>query len=744
MAPPCESAQMRLMFLCRDEKKVPYKQSADTWAFAAVLYHLLCGKAPFMGTVDDRGATMLETIMHNDADFDRLTRAGVSSAGVDFVRKMLVREPSQRATDAQCLRHPWIADLSTFEDADVEMGAPSEDLPIIEEEEGQELDASQLSLNDFPEQAEIDDSYDDEGLESEELEQLSRSKRTRTDSPRAMGFRPEDLASSGDSYNTIPTVLIPAANRQAVRHITDRGPRPAFRPEDPASSGDSFNTIPMMLVPAANRQAVRHIADGAPSRLFGEIGSSALRSSGVFGQDAHAAVDTAMEGSHDGSVSASDTSAMGDSTESRVTSDELAQHSLQYPQVLPGPAPSLLGTEALVDQMNMASPDSGPSAPSVDSKPATPRTPLSRELSPSTSAIAGSKRSSQEIQVNLVDTPSKRAKSHRSITPSQPNLQTGDAPSAHRPSPVSGRESASHDRHDPHASAAKSTTHTTATGQGTSEHKGQRSSDAGKAESKADTSSTGKGPVQQDTIIPGSHAVTQRNDNSSSGTNSASTSTVQDTPAPAPSFPLPAPVLGRLNTVPGSVIETTHFNLTTRITYYGRYEEKKRTNLKEGEYDPPFTSYVYPHNMDTRVPKNALDLVFWRPHIEDDDKKGIDWIAKDDFWAIVMTRTSGYVFVNGVKLTRGTAHLNYGKLYTGDIITIFEPKATAQPASQGRAAESLKFECEFFAGLSKARRPEGHAFTVETEVARYQETQARRSREASMLASTEGSTSAAP
>lgn len=693
---------MRLTFLCREEKKVPYQQSADTWAFGAVLYHLMCGKPPFVGTVEDRGAMMLETIMSNDVDFDRLTRAGVSSAGVDFVRKMLVREPSQRATDAQCLRHPWIADLSTFEDADVEMGAPTEDLPNIEEEEeeGYELDASQLSLNDFPEQAEIDDS-DDEGLEAEELRQMSRSKRTRTDSLRAMGFRPEDAA----------------------------------------SSGDSLNTIPMMLVPAANRQAVRHIVDGAPSRLFGEIGSSALRSSGIFGQDSHLAVDTAMEGSHDDSVSASDTSAMCDA-ESRVTSDEIAQHSLQYPPVLPGPAPSLLGTEAMVDQMNMASPESGPLAPSVDSKPATPRTPRSRELSPSTSAIAGSKRSSQEIQLNLVDTASKRAKSHRSSTPSQPNLLTGDVLSTHRPSRVTSRDPASHDQHEPPASAAKSTTHTTATGQGTSEHKGQQSSDAGKAKSKANTSPTGKGPVQQDTIIPGSHAVTQRNDNSSSGTNSASTSTVQDTPVAAPSFPLPAPVLGRLNTVPGSVIETAHFNLTTRITYYGRYEEKKRTNLKEGEYDPPFTSYVYPHNMDVRVPKNALDLVFWRPHIEDDDKKGIDWIAKDDFWAIVMTRTSGYVFVNGVKLTRGSGQLHYGKLYTGDIITIFEPKATAQqPASQGRAAEYLKFECEFFAGLSKARRPEGHAFTVETEVAKYQETQARRSREASMVG---GSASPAP
>lgn len=688
-----------------------------------------------MGTGEDRGAMMLETIMKNDVDFDRLTRAGVSSTGVDFVRKMLVREPSQRATDAQCLRHPWIADLSTFEDADVEMGATTEDLPAIDEE-GDELDASQLSLNDFPERAEIDDSEDNEELEADELKQLARSKRTRTDSPRAMGFRPEDPASPGDSLDTIPTMLIPAANRQAVRHITDRAPSHGFRPEDPASSGDSFNTIPTMLIPAANRQEVRHIVDGAPSRLFGEIGSSVLRSSGIFGQDAHAAVDTAMEGSHDESVSASDASGMGYFTDSRVTSDEIAQHSLQYPQVLPGPAPSLLGTEALVDQMNMASPESGPSVPSVDSKPATPRTPRSRELSPSTSAIAGSKRSSQEIQVNPAHTPSKRAKSHRSSTPSQPNLQTGDAPSTHRSSQVSGRDTASHGQHETLASAPKSASHTTTAGQGTSEHKGQQSGSAGKAKSKANTSSTGKDHAQQETIIPGSHAVTQPHSNPSSGTNSSSTSTVQDTPAPAPSFPLPAPVLGRLNTIPGSVIETTHFNLTTRLTYYGRYEEQKRPNLKPGDYDPPFTSYVYPHNLDTRVPKNALDLVFWRPGIEEDDKKGIDWIAKDDFWAIVMTRTSGYVFVNGTKLTRGSGHTNYGKLYSGDVITIFE-----RPASQGKAPEYLKFECEFFAGLSKERRPEGHAFTIETETVRYQEMMAKRSREASMSAA--ASTSAA-
>ena len=642
---------------------------------------------------------MLEVIMHNPVDFQRLARAGISPEGVDFVRKMLVHEPSQRATDAECLRHPWIVDLSLAEDADIEMEPSLED--PLDIEEGQELDASQLSLNDRPEHADDDDleEIDDGGnssIDADELEQLGRSKRLRMESPRAMGFRPEN----------------------------------------PSSSGDSYNTVPMMFVPAANRPAVYPHSAPAPARLFGEIGTSALRSSGVLGQDAHAALDMSPEGSRDGSSGVSDSSHVIDFTASHVSSNPISHHSTQHPQTHPGPAPSLLGTEALVDRMNMASPESGPSAPPVASTSGTPQTPQSREISPSASVIAGVKRSSQELQADPELTASKRVKSHRSSTPSQPPRTSNDASIYSHAAEASGRGFISSDQHQQHATLPGSQAQNITAGQGTSEHQGQPSGDAGEGKGKTTAASNTEDSHGQDaTEVAGSQVITQRSDDSSSGTHSASTSTVQDTPTPAPQFPLPASIIGRLNTVPGSVIETAHFNLTTRHTFYGRCECAPRS---DGDYKPVFTNYIYPHGSDDRVPKNALDLVFWRPGIETDDKNGIDWIALDNFWALIMTRTSYRIFVNDVKLTRGKDHLNYGKLYTGDVITIFAP---TEEGAQGKEAEYLKFECEFFAGLSKPRRPEGHPFTVETEYPKFQEERARRSRQASMAASTAGEAS---
>ena len=571
-------------------------------------------------------------------------------------------------------------------------------------EEGQELDASQLSLNDRPEHADDDDLEEiDEGgngsIDADELEQLGRSKRLRMETPRAMGFRPED----------------------------------------PSSSGDSYDTVPMMFVPAANRQAVYPHPAPAPARLFGEIGTSALRSSGVLGQDAHAALDMSPEGSRDESGGVSDSSHAShviDFTASHVSSNPISHHSFQHPQSHPGPAPSLLGTEALVDRMNMASPESGPSAPPVDSTSGTPQTPQSRELSPSASVIAGVKRSSQELQADPELTASKRLRSHRSSSPSQPPHTSDDASILSHAAEASLRAFISIDQHQQYATLPESQAQNITAGQGRSEHQGQPSGDAGEGSGRATAASSTEDSHGQDaTEVAGSQVIAQPSNDSSSGTNSASTSTVHDTPMPAPEFPLPAPIIGRLNTVPGSVIETAHFNLTTRHTFYGRCKCAPRPEV---DYQPVFTNYIYPHNRDDRVPKNALDLVFWRPGIETDQKNGVDWVALDDFWALIMTRTSYRIFVNDVKLTRGTDHLNYGKLYTGDVITIFAP---TEEGAQGKEAEYLKFECEFFAGLSKPRRPEGHPFVVETEYPKFQEEQAKRSRQASMAASTAGEAS---
>lgn len=78
----------------------------------------------------------------------------------------------------------------------------------------------------------------------------------------------------------------------------------------------------------------------------------------------------------------------------------------------------------------------------------------------------------------------------------------------------------------------------------------------------------------------------------------------------------------------------------------------------------------------------------------------------------------------------------YGKLKTGDVISVFE-LPEGQIAKKSKDKEFLKFRCEFFVGASKEVRKEGENFKVQTELEkfnRYRDVSSK-SREGSMMAS---------
>lgn len=810
---------------------------------------------PYPGSPEHKGPQMLQTLMSKPVNWDRLNQAGITPNGCDFVQRMLVHEPGDRASDAECLRHAWLAHLRPSDGEDVDMEAQHEGLSAIPEEadEGEELDASQLSLHDHA--AEQDDGLEyDDGNETEEVHE---SKRVKTDAPRAMGFKPR--TASGVSFD----------------------------------DGSWYDTFPMFI-----NAGSRPVGVGAPTRssnnshrLFGEIGASAIGSSGVFGAGTGAGAGVAdmdTEGSH---VS-DDTS--GANTESHVTNDDISEHSLQYPQLLPattytrpaGPAPSLLGAEALVGQLNMASPDSAVSAPSDDGKSGTPRTPRSREQSPVKAAVAGSKRSSQNADAPAQHEPLKRSrkgrdsdhvprgnsrsrdssaphgsstasktdrsnarvgdnlraeaqadhtdkestKSHRShrasskstshtaeaakedgsrhsrrshrdssSKPAPEVAEAGERPSSrqsrrsHRDSsskPASekaevGKEVRAHEARPSHrSSSSKSTADKADVGK---EHgsdrsrpshrrlsskptpdmpKGEKESSSARSdhhrrdskprkaldEAKADTEegsrrshrssskstrketvrasvedpptgaimrgneskgAKGAAPIEKEkdqdkstkagttkTSKPKSQGVNASTDSQNGSANSSNSSAHQPLPPNDSSFVRPPPIFGKLTTLPHSVFTTT-VKLTQRLTYYGRGEN---------------CTVFYPNHMDIRCPRSAFDITFWRPGLERDIAKGHDWTKDDSVQAIISTRTNRWIIVNDVKVTRGADCWQFGKLHTGDVITVFDDQADGKPST-----DFFKLECSFNIGISKARRPEGEPFVVEQERDHYQE-----------------------
>lgn len=226
---------------------------------------------------------MLRSIMENETDFDVLRRAGVSEAGVDFVAQLLNRDPFSRPTESECFQHPWIADIpdvDEYEDEDI-LAEPRDGLSVIGEDAEEELDASQLSLHDNGAYTHTSDV--EEGSSNEALAKKPRIE-----------YLPTDIR-----YPSLP-------------HI------------------ESF-------------QEAQVVVDHQARRLFGEVSSSALRSSHALGH--------ADAWNEDG-IHVEDFASSGESM-----SDERSVHSIislpEHP--FGGTAPSLMGAENLVGRLNMNS-----------------------------------------------------------------------------------------------------------------------------------------------------------------------------------------------------------------------------------------------------------------------------------------------------------------------------------------------------------------------------------------------------
>ena len=107
---------------------------------------------------------------------------------------------------------------------------------------------------------------------------------------------------------------------------------------------------------------------------------------------------------------------------------------------------------------------------------------------------------------------------------------------------------------------------------------------------------------------------------------------------------------------------------------------------------------VYPDRSDIRVPKVGLCIFHHAVGIEKLDREGRDWRSMPGLHTIVATYSSFGVWVNGVKLREKneTGNLLCGRVYSGDIITVFVSKEDGQ---------CLKFVCKFKLGEAKNTRP---------------------------------------
>lgn len=641
--------------------KLPYTTAVDTWSIAAVLYHLLCGYPPYTGTTENYGAVILENIMNNPVNYSRLRGVGVSQDAINFLEQMLIIEPSLRMSDVDCLEHPWLvpekkpkessedleyltqvaARIDNFSTRDTERAEDDGNLF-----EFQQL-ASQLCIKN---QAEEPVSEDIEEPPFEDLEEI------------------EEMIGGAGQF------------------------KQNFQGEEELDSFDDY--VDQYPSSSPIRRAQQAAANN--NHLFGQISPAALRSSGALGREARRALE--MPSHARGEL---------DNDESHYEgSSQFSATDYPNPQNQPAPeyshhvdsgeaAPSLLGAEAMVDNLHMDSTMVDVSVSEIDKQAvalnvegANEQTSQPEfEKSQSTHSDDYLYKATPPRSRRRLDEPSasmresKRVKTHHETVNTREVISQIESAKAMATQLVNDEQPATTNI----TSAEQNTTDTPAAVP-PSETSGQQGI----------TSTT----HPRTTSTPSS-STTKADSNAAPTTATAPTATTQPdptstTPAKFAPPPPPGPITYGTLTPTASSLPFIPIKLKQRVTTFGRH---------------PACDYTWPNGLDTRVPKFALDIAFWRPRIERSLVKhpNLKWQNEKDLRTIIATRTSSAIFVNGVALTKkpdAEKELRYGVLKTGDIVMVFDDKG------KGGKGEKLEFRVDIRIGKSKGKRKEREVFEV--------------------------------
>ncbi|KAL8772238.1 MAG: hypothetical protein Q9209_002450 [Squamulea sp. 1 TL-2023] len=651
----------------KPKAKLPYTTAVDTWSIAAVLYHLLCGHPPYTGTTENYGEAILGNIMNNPVNYSRLRVAGVSQDAIDFLSRMLIIDPLSRMSDNACLGHRWIVPEKKPEDSShleimTQAAARNDDFSTRDtervEDDGDLLEfqhlASQLSIKNKLEDVDSEDLEEPPSEDLEEIEEMIESA-GQTKQP----SQDDELDSFDDYIDQYPS------NSQIHR---------------------------------AKQAAANN------NHLFGQISPAALRSSGALGREARRALEmpSHARGEFEQDESHYEGSSQISANDYPNTRSQPAPTDAQ--EVDSGEAaPSLLGAESMVDKLHMDS-------TMLDASD------LDVIKQPSASHVEGANKQTTRPEVDkpssthsddylYTSTPPRSRR--RLDEPSDSMRESKRVKSRHETSQAAGVESRTKDA----GTTAKKTAHDKAAT--TAAVSADQSTSNFPAAPRTDHPAGQQDPTHTTTVTQ-----TQAKSTPSSLTTKthgtvvpvaiveARTTTTPMTSIPpnttttqSPEFvtpPPPAPITYGTLTPTASSLPFSPITLKQRVTTFGRHHA---------------CDYTWPNALDTRVPKFALDIAFWRPRLERSLTKhpNLKWQNEKGLRTIIATRTSSAIFVNGAALTKkpdAEKGLRYGVLRTGDMVVIFDDRG------KGGKGERLEFTVDIKIGKSKEKRKKGEMFEV--------------------------------
>ncbi|KAL8799937.1 MAG: hypothetical protein Q9182_005525 [Xanthomendoza sp. 2 TL-2023] len=634
----------------------PYTTAVDTWSLAAVLYHLLCGDPPYTGSTQDYGARILDSMMSKSVDYGKLLRVGVSRDAIDFISKMLVIDPSMRMSDNDCLAHPFVlADKrpkeisEESEDLELQTQAAARPTGHTIRDDARTEENSQTNFERLASQLSINDARNKEDLH--DMDELSS----------------EYLEDIGEM----------------IEDVGPSEPKTRDQRELDAMSDPSFEEY-IHQYPSGSQVQAAQQRQG--NNLFGQISPAALRSSGTLGREARRALEIASQNRAGSSADefpyagSSPLSATDFPNPPNLPKSTHPGHNMDFGQA----APSLLGAESMVDKLHMDSIMADVADLDTDKQRPTSRVPGAEEH-----VLQAGKHQSIRSDDDLytatpprsrrrLDEPSSDLRESKRIRIHDMQLDPGTIGFETKPAETT--------KTNPMGNKQPAITGDGSTEQNTSKYAAAI-------------------PTKQTTNLRDLISATK----APASTSSSSTTKAVSVAIPAPTIlPLPAtpaisspfappppPSLidyGTLTTTPDS-IPFPAITLEQRLTTFGRH---------------PACDHQWPSARDTRVPKFAFDIAFWRRGLERslEQDPHRTWQNDKELQTIIHTRTSAAIWVNGTILTKAaeTGKVNYGVLRTGDVVCVFQGK------------ECLQFRVEIRIGTSKqARKQAGEAFEVVTE-----------------------------
>lgn len=92
-------------------KGIPYSFSADIWSLGVILYALLSGLLPFVGSTNEK---IFQAVKRGHLDFSCPTWNTVSQEAKDLICQMLNQDPSKRPSAQEIMADPWIMKQTGF------------------------------------------------------------------------------------------------------------------------------------------------------------------------------------------------------------------------------------------------------------------------------------------------------------------------------------------------------------------------------------------------------------------------------------------------------------------------------------------------------------------------------------------------------------------------------------------------------------------------------------------------------